>query len=182
MKTLFTVLLIPGILASYPTHLVNTAGETSRVSSHQLKNDKLDVLWDVLPPKTLSDLFGKRVSHEFYGIEVIIGNDTGSDLLVNALLFRKSDPQTVVAASLSNVMALTAEGKRARLCEVGFDGDLVVRTNTQKRTLVFIPRRLLGPTNNRGEFDSAQIRKQLGEPHVVGRKIVAEKYVAPGND
>lgn len=47
----------------------------------------VDILWDVLSPDIVASNFGRAIKREFYGIEVTIGNNSGSDLQLTSLGF-----------------------------------------------------------------------------------------------
>jgi hypothetical protein len=52
----------------------------------------VDVTWKVLSRKTLADNFGRRVANLYYGIEVVLGNDSGYDLSIASINFSLSRP------------------------------------------------------------------------------------------
>jgi hypothetical protein len=41
---------------------------------------QVDVMWAVMPQKIVHDNFGSKIKKQYYGIEVVIGNDSGYDL------------------------------------------------------------------------------------------------------
>ncbi|HUQ32899.1 MAG TPA: carboxypeptidase-like regulatory domain-containing protein [Pyrinomonadaceae bacterium] len=41
---------------------------------------QVDVMWSVMPQSVTHDNFGNKIKKQFYGIEVVIGNDSGYDL------------------------------------------------------------------------------------------------------
>jgi hypothetical protein len=43
-------------------------------------NPQVDVMWAVMPQKITHDNFGSKIKKQYYGIEVVIGNDSGYDL------------------------------------------------------------------------------------------------------
>jgi len=142
------------------------------VEATDKKEEQLDIMWNVLPTKLASDIFGKRISQQFYGIEVVLGNNSDSDLLIESFLFGVPGSPAFSPPSLRLVMERASGDKRARLSQVGFDGDLVVPKNTQQKTLIFVPRQLLRSTVMSGELDPAEVMKQLGELRVIRRTIV----------
>ena len=49
---------------------------------------EVEVMWKVLPRKVVRDNFGSRVSKRYYGLEVVVGNNSGFDLQLAAVGFR----------------------------------------------------------------------------------------------
>ncbi|MBV8904246.1 MAG: hypothetical protein JOZ22_11480, partial [Acidobacteriia bacterium] len=50
-------------------------------------NPQVDVSWSIIPEKIVRDNFGHGVSKNFYGIEVVIGNNSGYNLQIAAVGF-----------------------------------------------------------------------------------------------
>ncbi|MGB9181212.1 MAG: carboxypeptidase-like regulatory domain-containing protein [Pyrinomonadaceae bacterium] len=48
---------------------------------------QVDVMWSVLPDNVVYDNFGKKISHEYFCIDVVIGNDSGYDLQISSIGF-----------------------------------------------------------------------------------------------
>ncbi|MBX7222263.1 MAG: hypothetical protein K1Y36_20105 [Blastocatellia bacterium] len=59
-----------------------------------LEQPQVDVMWEVMDPKSVEDTFGKRVRSRYYGIEVVIGNNSGYDLQIASVGFAL--PHTVL--------------------------------------------------------------------------------------
>lgn len=55
-----------------------------------LDGPQVDLLWSVLPDKLVDDAFGERVRKRYFGIEVIIGNNSGYDLQIASVGFNLS--------------------------------------------------------------------------------------------
>lgn len=55
-----------------------------------LEKPQVDLLWSVLPDKLVDDAFGERVRKRYYGIEVVIGNNSGYDLQIASVGFNLS--------------------------------------------------------------------------------------------
>ena len=53
---------------------------------------EVEVMWKVLPPDVVHDNFGSRVAKRYYGVEVVIGNNSGFDLQLAAVGFRNYKP------------------------------------------------------------------------------------------
>jgi hypothetical protein len=49
---------------------------------------EVDVSWYVMPAKILKDNFGHYIGSRYYGIEVVIGNQSGNDLLISSIEFK----------------------------------------------------------------------------------------------
>ena len=49
---------------------------------------QVEVMWKVLPEEVVLDSFGTRVAKRYYGVEVVIGNNSGFDLQLAAVGFR----------------------------------------------------------------------------------------------
>lgn len=123
-----------------------------------------------MPYRVMKDNFGKAIATGFYGIEVNLGNNSDSDLLIEGFVLAAGS-QPLPSSSLSLLMSQTRGDKTTRLCKVGFEGNLVVARDTQKRTLLFIPRRAFGSRSDRTDFDVVEIQKQITEVRPIVRKI-----------
>lgn len=55
-----------------------------------LEKPQVDLLWSVMPDKLVDDAFGERVRKRYYGIEVVIGNNSGYDLQIASVGFELS--------------------------------------------------------------------------------------------
>ncbi len=53
---------------------------------------QVEVMWKVLPKKVVRDSFGTRVANNYYGVEVVIGNNSGFALQLAAVGFRNYKP------------------------------------------------------------------------------------------
>ena len=51
---------------------------------------EVDVMWSILPEDVVKDNFGRHASKNFYGIEVVIGNNSGYDLQLTSIGFRSN--------------------------------------------------------------------------------------------
>jgi len=49
---------------------------------------RVDVMWSVLPDEVVKDNFGTKAAKHYYGIQVVIGNNTGFDLQIAGLGFK----------------------------------------------------------------------------------------------
>jgi|GEM_PF-3802522 len=50
--------------------------------------DEVDVMWKVVPSKNVRDNFGRKVSRQYYCIEIVIGNNSQYDLQIASVGFR----------------------------------------------------------------------------------------------
>lgn len=140
-------------------------------------DEELDINWSVVPAKVLRDSFGKRISQQFYGIEIALGNHSDSDLLIESFLFNPPGSIAFPPSSLRLVSEQTSGDRRARLREVGFDGNLVVLKDTSRRTLIFVPHQFLKASVKRDEFNPMEVMKQLGKLRWIHRKIASDKIL-----
>lgn len=51
---------------------------------------EVDVMWSILPEDVVKDNFGRHAAKNFYGIEVVIGNNSGYDLQLSSIGFRSN--------------------------------------------------------------------------------------------
>ena len=65
----------------------NVSGITAGPKPPGLAGTQVDVMWSVLPPSVVGDNFGRKIKERYYGIEVVIGNNTGYDLQVASVGF-----------------------------------------------------------------------------------------------
>jgi hypothetical protein len=93
---------------------------------------QVDVMWSVLPSKIVHDNFGKRIKDEYYGIELVVGNNSGYDLQIASVGF--TAPQLFLASGsnkykLPTVTYQMTRGTLIREQQVGFRNTLVGALN-----------------------------------------------------
>jgi hypothetical protein len=93
---------------------------------------QVDVMWSVLPSKIIHDNFGKRIKDEYYGIELVVGNNSGYDLQIASVGFIA--PQLFLASGpnkykLPTVTYQMTRGTLIREQQVGFRNTLVGSLN-----------------------------------------------------
>lgn len=64
---------------------------------------RVDLMWTVLPDEVVKDNFGTKAAKQYYGIQVVVGNNTGFDLQIVSLGFKTNlkSPQDLDQASKS---------------------------------------------------------------------------------
>ena len=72
--------------------------ETIKVTYHR---DPVQVFWQVLPPNIVGDNYGRTIKKDYYCIEIVVQNYSGSDLALSAVAFdlrgKKPRPTTSYA-------------------------------------------------------------------------------------
>ena len=63
-------------------------------------NAQVDIMWAVMPQNIVRDNFGNKIKKQYYGIEVVIGNDSGYDLELASVGFNLGRGDLETAAGL----------------------------------------------------------------------------------
>lgn len=99
-----------------------------------LDKGQVDVMWSVLPENIVHDNFGKKISKEYYCIDVIVGNDSGFDLQLTSVGFtvpevnpRASEHTAYIVPSIGYRMA---RGTLERAQQVGVRNRLLAFINS----------------------------------------------------
>ncbi|MCI0488002.1 MAG: hypothetical protein L0229_15535 [Blastocatellia bacterium] len=184
-------------------------------------NPEVDVMWGVMPRKIVRDNFGHDIATDFYGVQLVIGNNSGFDLqiagvgfklkdltnkvptnsyrstrgvlereqefgrrsiILNSLkaaglLFtgilpfwkvpnRKANAATVsdlvngsLTAGFELIVPDTTVKQLVRLDDQMLRDGLIVKNNSQVRTLIFVPKKLLNLSRDSGKTDQGNPRK-----------------------
>jgi hypothetical protein len=90
--------LYPKSSAAADRNLFDTAPEVvtilaqsekyKKVVNIRSRESEVDVSWIVLPSNVVTNNYGRKVSDNFYCIEVVIGNNSGDDLLLTGMSFK----------------------------------------------------------------------------------------------
>jgi hypothetical protein len=89
---------------------------------------QVDVMWDVLPRDVVLANFGRKVRGDYYGIQIVIGNNSGYDLQIASAGFRlKNQTPSPSGATypLPTASYQLARGSIAREQEIGAHARLV---------------------------------------------------------
>jgi hypothetical protein len=140
----------------------------------------IDVMWNILPDEIVTTQFGGKVKSKYYGVEVVIANSGKALLLVEGIGFKPNDAgkslQWVPITSRRFLQPLTNKEQTIRLCNTTFDEFLLIRPNSQVRTMVFVQRALLEFQPPTGTSGSAS-RERLGGVIITGKQIAAADSV-----
>jgi len=85
---------------------------------------QVDVTWSVIPAKIMQDNFGGQASRKYYGIDIVIGNNSGYDLLIAGVAFHTLSttklPEQTFTLRLPNTGYRTARGTLEKAQQVGW--------------------------------------------------------------
>jgi len=79
----------------------------------------VDVMWTLIPGKVMADNFGHFLSARYYGLEVMIGNHCGSDLLISGVGFSPNLPDSSFYLTLPSTSYKLARGTLEKAQQVG---------------------------------------------------------------
>jgi hypothetical protein len=133
---------------------------------------QVDVMWSVLPGRVVHANFGRKVRGDYYGIQIVIGNNSGYDLQIASAGFtlKNSIPTpSGVSYPLPTASYQLARGSLAREQEVGFRARLVNSLDAVGPVLTgFVP--FFHIINHRANF--SQLVNVFTNPFSAGTKLV----------
>lgn len=183
MKTLPVFLLLMAHLVASGNTFAVTRPHTQDPLPAKLEVP-IDLMWSVLPPSLVKDNFGERTRNAFHVLEIIIGNNTSKTLLIKSAgvkLNVEGGNDLIVPFSSFQIVKLSVQEKSQmdRLCSYSFRENLIVDSNSQVRTLAFLPRSLLSTPDKKAVDKPDQVRKLVRDLVVIGNLFSGEPITLP---
>jgi hypothetical protein len=148
-------------------------------------DERINLMWSVLPPKIVKDIFGKRVNEQFYVLEIVIANEASTSLVVRHGGVKLTSSQTDVVVPFATLRMVEAsmrdKSQVVQLCLLGFNQNLVIDANRQTKTFAFLPRDLFRIADKNAANDPLEVKKQIANIVIVGTQF-KEQAVSIGSN
>jgi hypothetical protein len=133
---------------------------------------QVDVMWDVLPGNVVLANFGRKVRGDYYGIQIVIGNNSGYDLQIASAGFKLKHPVPTPSGAnfpLPTASYQLARGSLAREQEIGLHARFVNTFDALGPVFTgFLP--FFHVVNHRSNF--SQLINVFSNPFNAGSKLL----------